>query len=85
MAIVRITSIPNNRRDAMTEVEIQVRGFRGATAVIAKDLCAHASDGFRNRVMRTWVQCGKFGGFAARNSHYAHVDDWVLFEYVEGK
>jgi hypothetical protein len=83
MAIVRITEVPNNRREITTEVEIEVRGFRGATAVIAKDLRQSASDGFRNRVMRLWAKNGKAGGFAVRNSHYAHVDSWVLFEYVE--
>jgi hypothetical protein len=86
MAIVRITEIPNNRREITTEVEIEVRGFRGATAVIAKDLRQSASDGFRNRVMRLWAKNGKAGGFAVRNSiRGAMLDSWVLFEYVEGK
>jgi hypothetical protein len=85
MAIVRITVIPENRREAIVEVEKEVRGFRAATAVIARDLRLLATNDFRNRVMRQWSKDGKAGGFAVRNSPYASHDDWVLFEYSEGK
>lgn len=85
MAIVRITTVPENRRAALTEVEMQVRGFRGATAVIAKDLRRTADSHFRNKVMRLWAQSKDAGGFAIRNSRYAHCDEWVLFEYIEGE
>ncbi|AXH49379.1 hypothetical protein HWB76_gp021 [Streptomyces phage Blueeyedbeauty] len=83
MAIVRIIDVPENRRDAHTDVEMEVRGFRGATAVIAKDLRRSASDSFRQEVMRLWAEHGKSGGFAVRNGK--HTDSWVMFEYSEGK
>lgn len=83
MAYVRITDVPDNRRDAQTEILQEVRGFRGATAVIARDLRANARDGWRTDVMRLWAKVGRHGGFAYRNG--AHTDSWVLFEYVEGK
>ncbi|UUG69557.1 hypothetical protein SEA_SHAM_257 [Streptomyces phage Sham] len=82
MATVRIVAVPENRRDTTTEVEETVRGFRGATAVIAKDLRQTATHDFRNRVMRQWAKCGKSGGFAIREKHF---DVWYSFEYQEGK
>jgi hypothetical protein len=81
MAIVRIVAVPENRRAVATEVEEIVRGFRGATAVIAKDLRQTATHDFRNRVMRMWAECGKSGGFAIREKLY---DVWYSFEYQEG-
>jgi len=84
MAIVRISMVPEDRRAISTEVEIHVRGFRGATAVVAKDMRQNCDSDFRNRVMRLWAQSKNAGGFAIRNSRYAHCDEWVLFEYVEG-
>lgn len=82
MAIVRIIDVPENRRNANTDVELEVRGFRGATAVIARDLRRSASNEWRNEVMRLWAKHGKAGGFAVRNGK--HSDSWVMFEYVEG-
>lgn len=84
MAVVRITEVPQNRRDALVEMEVPVRGFRGATAVIARDLRHSASNEWRNEVMRLWAKHGRAGGFAVRNSiRSAMLDSWVLFEYVE--
>ena len=84
MAVVRITEVPNNRREMTTDVEMEVRGFRGATAVIARDLRHSASNEWRNEVMRLWAKNGRAGGFAVRNSiRGAMLDSWVLFEYVE--
>lgn len=82
MAIVRIVAVPENRRNTQTEVEMTVRGFRAATAVIARDLRDTATNDFRNRVMRQWAKCGKAGGFAIREKHW---DVWYSFEYQEGK
>ncbi len=80
MAVVRITEIPQNRRDALVEMEVPVRGFRGATAVIARDLRHSADNEWRNKVMRLWAKAGRSGGFAYRNGS---TDAWVLFEYEE--
>lgn len=80
MAIVRITWIPENRRAKEIELEMPVRGFRGATAVLAKDLRKTCTHDFRNRVMRLWAECGKSGGFTIREKHF---DTWYSFEYQE--
>lgn len=84
MAIVRITEVPSNRREMTADVEIEVRGFRGATAVIGRDLRHSASNEWRDMVMRLWAKHGRAGGFAVRNSiRSAMLDSWVLFEYIE--
>lgn len=82
MAIVRLTGIPTNRREIEIEWECEVRGFRGATAVVARDLRHTATNDFRHKVMRLWAEHGKSGGFAIKEKH---SDSWWLFEYVEGK
>lgn len=82
MAVVRLTGIPANRREIYVEWETEVRGFRAATAEIARDLRQTATHDFRNMVMRLWAEHGKSGGFAVKEKH---GDSWWLFEYSEGK
>jgi hypothetical protein len=87
MAIVRIITIPENRRDAETEVEVEVRNFKAATAVVIRDFRESCcSKNYINRVMRLWMNGAReSGGFAVRNSPLASTgDSWVMYEY-EGK
>jgi hypothetical protein len=86
MPVVRITSIPENRRDALVEVESEVRNFRAATAVVVRDFAVSCcSKEYKNRVMRQWMNGVKeTGGFAVRNARIATSGDgWVLYEYEE--
>lgn len=85
MPIVRITAIPENRRDTYVEVEMEVRNFRAATAVVVKDfrdsVCAKD---YMRRVTKLWLHnVRQSGGFATRNG--THRDEWVMYEYIEGK
>jgi hypothetical protein len=80
MATLRIIDVSANR-DINVDLSVTVRGFRGATALLARDLRATASDEFRNRVLRLWAKHGRNGGFAVRNG--LRSDAWVSFEYSE--
>lgn len=85
MPIVRITEIPENRRDAYVDIELEVRSFRAATAVVVKDLRdSVCSKEYSGRVTNLWLHnVRQSGGFATRNGK--HTDSWVMYEYIEGK